>query len=96
MKRRTDVVPLEAIPLPRDPILSQMNSAHASTPYFLRSILTLSFRLCIHLPSSLFPSNSSVHILFAFLISPTCATCYNHLILIDLIILILFCEEYKL
>ena len=44
--------------LPPVPILSQLESVHAPTSHFLRSILILSSHLCLGLPSGLFPSVS--------------------------------------
>jgi hypothetical protein len=44
----------------------------------------------------LFPSGRHTNILSAFLLSPFRATCPEHLILLDLIVLIILAEEYKL
>jgi hypothetical protein len=51
--------------------------------------------LCLDLPSGPFPSGFPTNILYAFFISPLRATSTIHLILLDLIILIRFREEYN-
>jgi hypothetical protein len=65
-----------------------------SHPISLRFIL-LRTHLCLGLPSGLFPSGFPTNILYAFL-SPIPRTCPVPLILLDLIILIIHVEEYKL
>jgi hypothetical protein len=54
----------------------------------------LSSNVCLGLPSGLFPSGFPTNILYAFLVSIR-AICPAHLILRELIILIMFGEEYK-
>jgi hypothetical protein len=52
--------------------------------------------LRLGLPSDLFPSGFPINILYAVLFSPVRATCPVYLILLDLIILIILGEAYKL
>jgi hypothetical protein len=67
-----------------------------STSYhsvFLRSILILLSHVFSGLPNDLFPSCLTTKIYF--IISPICATCPAHLILLDLITQIIFGKEFK-
>jgi hypothetical protein len=56
----------------------------------------LSIHLRLGLPSGLFPSGYPTNNLCMLLFSPIHATCPAHLILLELIILIILDEEYKL
>jgi hypothetical protein len=80
---------------PPAPILSQTNPVHTPNPISKRSILMLSIHLCLGLPSGLFHSGFPTNNLYTFLFSPIRTTCPAHLIL-NLIILIILEEEYKL
>jgi hypothetical protein len=62
---------------------------------FLRYILLLSTHLLLDLPSGLFPSGFPTNILQAFLFYPIRAKFPDHLIFLDLTLIILG-EEYKL
>jgi hypothetical protein len=65
-------------------------------PISLKYNLLQSSQLCLGLSSSLFPYGVPTKILYTFLVSPNRARCPVHLILLDLIILIILGEEYKL
>jgi hypothetical protein len=56
----------------------------------------LSIRLSLGLPSSIFPSGFPTNIIYASLFSPFRATCTVHPILLDLIILLIPDDVYKL
>jgi hypothetical protein len=48
------------------------------------------------LPNGFFPLGFPTKIMNAFVISPMHATCHAYVIVIDVIILIIFSEQYKL
>jgi len=71
----------------------QSSPCHHPTSW--RFILILSSRLRLGVPSSLLLSSCPTKTLHAPLISPKRATCPSHLLLLDLIIRLLFGEEYR-
>ena len=64
-------------------------------PTSYRSILILSFHLCLGLPSGLFPSGFLTKTLYKPLLSPICATCPDSLILLDFITRTILGEEKR-
>jgi len=78
---------------PPVPILSQLDPVH--TPTSWRSILILSSHLSLGLPSGLFPSGFPTKTLYMTLLSPICATCPTHLILLDCITRTILGEQYR-
>jgi len=80
---------------PPVPILSQVHSVHAPIPLLERSFSILSSHLRRGLPSGLFPSCFPSKSLHTPLLSPICATWPAHLMLLDLMIRIIFDEEYR-
>ena len=61
-----------------------------------KQIFILSFHPCLGLPSGFFPTYFPTKIMFTLLLSPIRATWASHLILPDLIIWMIFGEEYRL
>jgi hypothetical protein len=82
---------------PMDPILSQIEPVHTTPSYVSKYHINI-----IHPPTSwsfwksLFLLTFPLIILYAILFSHIRAICPAHLILLDLIILIILAEEYKL
>ena len=64
-------------------------------PTSWRSILILSFRLCLELPRGLLPSGFPNKSLYKPLLFPTCATCPAHLILFEFITRTILGEQYR-
>jgi hypothetical protein len=77
---------------PLVPILSHTNPIH-TTPTYPSKMLSTHLRL--GLPIGLFPSGFLTNNLYVFFFSTIRTTWPTHLILLDLIILIIFTEDYK-
>jgi hypothetical protein len=75
--------------------LTQLNPVHTSTCHFWSSILILSFRLCLGLPSGLFRSGFPTKTLYTPLPSPIRAKCPAHLIFLDFITRTIVGEGYR-
>ena len=73
--------------------LSQINPVYPPHPTSWRSILILWSHLCMGLASDLFPPGFPTKTLYTPLLSPMCATCPTHLILLNLITWTIFSEE---
>ena len=77
------------------PVLSLIGPVRAPQPTFRIFILILTFCLHLGLPSGRLSSGFPTKIMYAPLLSHIRATCPPHLSPLDLIIRIMFSEEYR-
>jgi hypothetical protein len=77
-----------------EPHIDRLDLVHTSKPHFLKIYLNVILRLCLGLPSGLFPSGFPTKTLFTSLLSPTHVTCPAQLILLDFITRTILGEEY--
>jgi hypothetical protein len=77
------------------PILRQTNQIQTTQAYFYKIHLNVIYHLRLGLPSGLFLSGLPANNLYTFIFSLISDTCPAHNILLDFIILIIFCEEHK-
>jgi hypothetical protein len=91
--------PEDSLPCSQGPSTGPYPEPDQSNPYHpisLRSILILFTHLRLGLPSGLFPFGFRTNNLYTFIFSSIRATCPAHLILLDLMVLIILGEDYKL
>jgi len=88
---------ITAVTRPRHLFLSWARSIQSLHPHpsSCRSILILHFHLRLGLPSGLFPSGFPNKTLYMSVLSPMCATCPAHLVLLDFITRTILGEEYR-
>jgi hypothetical protein len=79
-----------------DLVLGLLNPFNTLTPYFLTINVNVSSPLRLDLPSISFRLGFPTKMLYAFLIYPIYATSLGQLIIVDLMMILISREEYKL